>query len=259
MIKSSSIWQPVTAIQTRTFVELTPHNLFCYFGSTGKHDLLACRWLQDKTDKHLDNLNRFSQRQCLEWIFISEPSSLYIQGRELALCFWGVFNTLRKYNSAFTASYILFVFVLWGSFFNFENPRVENGQHYTLKLVKYSQWILIICIFFLVHIYLWVVSLALLGLWSAWILEWCSWSSLFSSEDFKSRCLHIFVLCMLWFATSNICLCPVSAFGQRPKTYRWDTEQDLLCSCMSSLVVMVMERWWNPGGWGRTESELKQR
>lgn len=32
-----------------------------------------------------------------------------------------------------------------------------------------------------------------------------------------------------------------SAFGRRPKTYRWDTEQNLLCSCMSGLVVMVME------------------
>lgn len=79
--------KPVIAIQTSMFVELTPHNLFCYFGSTGKHDLLACRGLQDKTDKHLDNLNRFSQRRRLEWIFISEPSSLNIQGRELALCF----------------------------------------------------------------------------------------------------------------------------------------------------------------------------
>ncbi len=161
MIKSSSIWQPVTAIQTRTFVELTPHNLFCYFGSTGKHDLLACRWLQDKTDKHLDNLNRFSQRQCLEWIFISEPSSLYIQGRELALCFWGVFNTRRKYNSAFTASYILFVFVLWGSFFNFENPRVENGQHYTLKRQIFTVNLDNLYIFFSTYIFMSCISCTL--------------------------------------------------------------------------------------------------
>jgi len=58
--------KPVIAIQTSTFVELAPHNLFCYFGSARQHDPLACRGLQDKPDKHLDNLNRFSQKWCLE-------------------------------------------------------------------------------------------------------------------------------------------------------------------------------------------------
>lgn len=107
---------------------------------------------------------------------------------------------------------------------------------------------------FTVHSYLWMLSFTELDL-----LEWHSWSSLFSSDDFKSCCHLVFVLCMLWIAASNICPCSLSAFGLRPKTYRRDTEQDLLCSCMSSLVAMVMERWWNPGGRGRTESKLQQR
>lgn len=55
-----------------------------------------------------------------------------------------------------------------------------------------------------------------------------------------------FVNLILRITAFSTCYCPLRAFGRRPKTYRLDTEQNLLCSCMSGLVVMVMVEVMEP-------------